>query len=169
MIREALYKKTVDILFDAYFNDTLRHENCYACACGNLIAAANGYTFIPTVDVPEFMPEKKIVWDVTGGEYGDSAYRKHAHWYGLIKDIFHAKREIAEFEILSTGYTIPEFKRIENDFEKASQGDNNEDWIFNGLCAVLETLKEIHQVNSNEEEVKRFTHHYHQKSKCTHP
>jgi hypothetical protein len=44
MIKEPLYHKTIGILVDAYFDDTLQHGNCSACAVGNLVAAAKGCT-----------------------------------------------------------------------------------------------------------------------------
>lgn len=42
MKRPELYQKTVDILVKAYFDDTLQHGNCYACAVGNIIAGNCG-------------------------------------------------------------------------------------------------------------------------------
>jgi hypothetical protein len=43
MNRPEVYHKSVQILYDAYFNDTLDvMVNCYACAVGNLIAGNLG-------------------------------------------------------------------------------------------------------------------------------
>ena len=37
---KATFSNSVDILVKAYFNDTLRHGNCLACAVGNLMQAS---------------------------------------------------------------------------------------------------------------------------------
>jgi hypothetical protein len=39
------FNHTVNVLVKAYLNDTLRHNNCYACAVGNMIASANGFKY----------------------------------------------------------------------------------------------------------------------------
>ena len=137
MKRPELYKKTVDILFNAYFNDMLRHGFCGACAVGNIIKANVG-----------------IVSD---------------NWYYVIEEKRSGRSsqiadpEIARTEINSTGYTINELAKIEAAFEGAPGW--KEDYMFNGLVAVLEVLKEIHEVGEEEAAAaaQPFRNHYAQK------
>lgn len=145
MIREQLYKKTVDILFNAYFDDTLKHKYCNACAVGNLIRINMGlprnwwtvwedvFCTVTTIDNTK---EQRIC---------PNAYR------GMAKD-----------QIDSTGYTWQELAKIEHAFEMAPYGTTEEDWMFNGLVAVLEVLKEIHQVTDEDAalSLQPFQQHY---------
>jgi hypothetical protein len=56
MKRQELYNNTVDILVQAYFNDTLAHCDCSACAVGNMIAGNCGYELkYVTEDVSGFI------------------------------------------------------------------------------------------------------------------
>jgi hypothetical protein len=157
MVRQELYNKTVDILYQAYFNGTLKHVNCYACAVGNIIAANSGYSFIPCKS-PLFSSHS-IVWDITGGEYAVEG-KNFAPWFGAIKKIKHSGT--AEQQIKSTGYDINQLALIEDAFESAPAGNNDEDHMFNGLVAVLKVLDEIHQVDQtiSEQNKSRFSHHY---------
>jgi hypothetical protein len=139
MNRPELYKKTVDILFDAYFNDTLRHNNCMACAVGNIVAAGMGY------------------------EYDGYIWRGHIDF-----DYFRAVKmgEVTELglaQVISTGYCVDELDRIESAFEGVyweTSEISGEGLMLNGLVAVLDALKRIHEIEDNEEEVTRFRNHY---------
>lgn len=148
MKNESLYRKTVDILYDAYFNDTLQHRNCYACAIGNLIAANNGYCFTESSDF-----NNRIVWDVCNGNYAQSNFPV---WFS--RNSIECVKQLE-----STGYSINEGWLIEGAFERASIGLSEEDYMFNGLVAVLEVLKQIHEVEDDGIEVVRFKNHYENK------
>lgn len=161
MNRPELYNKTVDILYQAYFNDTLEHGNCYACAVGNMIAANRGYVFVidkkaegePALHWKGFLPYRK---DWTG----PTAKSKTPQWIKVINTRINEK-DCAEID--STGYTLNEISKIENEFEDADFGSSLEDWMFNGLCAVLEALKQIHEVTDEDllqANNKRFADHY---------
>lgn len=158
MLKPELYKKTVNILFDAYFNDTLVHNNCYACACGNIVAANSGYQFVPAEDAPH----KKLTWDVSGGKYHSARADNKAHWFYPLSMFVPSEydMELAKKQIHAAGYTVQDFMIIERAFEGASKGHCDEDYMFNGLVAVLEVLKQIHQVDDNEPEVARFRQHH---------
>lgn len=140
MNRPERYKKTVDVLFAAYFNDTLEHGTPCGCAVGNMILAN--------------MPKLK---------------RTHCwgnHWFFYMRpenrignDPFVNISE-AKMQIKVTGYSIEELSMIEHAFERADFGNSNEDWMFNGLVAVLDALKKIHEVEDNETDVQRFRNHY---------
>ena len=151
MKNPELYKKTVDILVAAYFNDTLEHGNCYACAVGNIIAGNCGYGFIKMekndVVAPLFNVYTgcgKLYWDrdndinnnplqkMTGGHFMELATTKQ--W---------------EF-IRKTGYSGGELARIEHAFESQNKGTKSDEEMFNGLMAVINVLDEIHE-NKDEE------------------
>jgi hypothetical protein len=136
MKNEQLYNKTVDILVQAYFNDTLEHGNCYACAVGNIIAANKGYTYVPCIDTTM----QKIVWDVTKGSYGNPNY---GSWYDAVT--YEIDKHQNNHECNSTGYSIYDLRDIEKAFEKCYKGITEQDYIFNGLMAVIDVLDKIHE------------------------
>jgi hypothetical protein len=140
MNNPELYKRTVDILFDAYFNDTLKHGDCTACAVGNIIAANMGYK-----------NERQFY-----GNRGDGS------WYFPVTQGFSTMSERIKREINSTGYTISELSQIEKAFENAGWSPNEEEEMFNGLVAVLDVLEEIHGVEPSTatQSKERFATHY---------
>lgn len=162
MIREQLYHKTVKILYDAYMNDTLEHGNCCACAVGNLVYTACEYDKLQS---PGF--GYKRVW-------GDIPYPSHDGWATVFLTEANVNSPyqkinpenydgLAKEQIDSTGYTWQELAKIEYAFETADKGNNDEDYMFNGLVAVLEVLKEIHQVTDEDlltTNTNRFREHY---------
>jgi hypothetical protein len=145
--RPSLYKRTVDILFDAYFNDTLQHGDCYACAAGNICKEAAIKTGIPN-------NSWKRLFTTNGTRTRQLNQRELGDWYPYIS-VYDAV-----FLVEATGYGVNELGRVEWAFESASQGNSDEDWMFNGLVAVLEVLKEIHEVTEDEESAQRFKAHY---------
>ncbi len=144
MKNSELYHKTVNILVDAYFNDTLIIQDCTACACGNLVMAANGYKRAEIAD--------DVFWLTRGGEYitplwSNTVRTVETHPF----PVFISKKQILKIgqydfetkkEIESTGYLLHEFARIEYAFEKGYRG---KDKMFNGLMAVVAALDEIHE------------------------
>lgn len=135
MKNSELYNRTVNILVDAYFNDTLEHGNPCACAVGNIIAANMGKKI--NVVNPNFA--SKLGWD---GEQIDAAY-----WYSCINDAEHLLGPKTVAEINSSGYSVDEIIRIENAFESARFfGRRQDDEImFQGLTNVIEVLDQIHE------------------------
>lgn len=126
MLRPELYQKTVDILVQAYFNDTLRHGSCSACAVGNIIAANNNI-------------ETEID---AGGLYWENSN----NWYcELILGYYeYSVSQKVVNQIKNTGYSIPEIISIEDAFEAAEYYDDT-DRMFNGLMNVIEVLDQIHE------------------------
>lgn len=120
------FEKTVDVLVKAYLNNTLEHGNCQACAVGNMVAAACGYTY--------HEDELRQRWIEKSG----------ASWQNLVlaPDLSTALRNEAVFEIESTGYTILELSNIEKAFETNKSTDG-----FLGLMAVVDVLAEIHGID----------------------
>lgn len=161
MNRPDLYNKTVNILFDAYFNDTLEHGNCYACAIGNIIAANRAYKLLQC----ETIFDLKLYWEgfLPYHEITNIHSVRFPKWFMLVRRSSNYRVEdiaVAEKQIADTGYNLEEVRKIENAFEDCDMGSSEEDYMFNGLVAVLETLKKIHEVEDNEEEVQRFREHY---------
>lgn len=132
MKKEALYHKTVDILVQAYFNDTLQLGDCNACAVGNLVAANMGYKYTRCLD-----------WENSTGAYVSTQWDE-VHCVSHEPDMNNYFGE-AKKQIDSTGYSPHETCRIEYAFEAAPIGNSNEDYMFNGLMAVIEVLDQIHE------------------------
>ena len=152
MNRPELYNKTVDILYNAYFNDTLECGNCYACAVGNLVAAANGYKMIKTEHSKWGIQWEGHEYPFTNGWGGIALWTNKKHY---------SKEGLRQIE--STGYSTREVVLIEQAFEHIenySFTTSIDEYMFNGLCNVLEALKKIHDIPDNSPEVTRFRQHY---------
>lgn len=155
MNRPELYKKTVDILYDAYFNDTLHHTRCSACAVGNIVVANMGYKPAPGESHFWINKEGNLI---------------QTEWYHVFVTNWrngHQRLNPKNYEgdakqqIDATGYKWEELAAIEKAFESTrTYDDDKEICMFNGLVAVLEVLKQIHEVEDNEPEVTRFKNHY---------
>jgi hypothetical protein len=144
MLNEKLYNKTVSILVDAYFKNTLESQDCTACAVGNIIAANNNYEIVKVSGESYWMDKE--------GNYIDPL------WLNVVgtteKRILGIKLFTKQFlkmdkydedvkrEIESSGYKLHEFALIENAFEKGYKG---KDKMFNGLMSVIDCLDEIHK------------------------
>lgn len=125
MINPELYQRTVDILVKAYFEDTLAHGSCTACAVGNIV------------------------------NYGKS--KKTWRWSEVFFTGFMEQNVCssnykgqAKIEIDSTGYKWKQLAKIEYAFETAPKGNSDDEWMFNGLMAVIDVLDEIHQNTDKE-------------------
>jgi hypothetical protein len=151
MIKEDLYQKTVDILVNAYLNDTLIRGDCSTCAVGNIVAANMGYKIINEDN--DLIGRKGISWkDKNGnfipyaGTYGWGRVHCFNRNYGQKFDLSEYKGE-AKKQIDSTGYSSSQTAAIERAFEQNFKG---EDKMFNALCAVIDTLDVIHKNTDKE-------------------
>ena len=148
MKNEQQYHDTINILKEAYFNDTLQHLTCAACAVGNIIAAKTG---------------KKIVLNTSYTLTKWEGYNRDysLNWLYLVeyenrispnlpKDLDAAKEQIK-----ATGYTSYELHLVEDAFETADKGNSQDDWMFNGLMAVVDVLGEIHEVEAEQTELSK--------------
>lgn len=136
MNKPELYQKTVDILVQAYFNDTLMHVNCEACAVGNLVAANKGI-------------------ELKRGNHGVRAvgrpYECNTEWFraiGFGGFVYPERMQIPAVadQINATGYSLEEVGLIEAAFESAYRDNEDIDLeMFNGLMAVIEVLDQIHE------------------------
>jgi|SRR6187549_2836111 len=139
---KATFDHSVKVLLKAYLNDTLEHSNCQACAVGNLVADANNYKI--TIDNRLSL---KVSW------VGETN-----HWDDVFMTCCFLRRQTikawkyngkSKQQIDSTGYSMNDLAKIEYAFEMADRGITNDDWIFNGLMAVIDVLAEIHNVDLN--------------------
>ncbi len=142
-----LYNKTVDILVQAYLNDTLEHNNCYACAVGNLVTANCGYTY----DKNNRSMSGRFGW-AHENFYNHTTVNKTTLWASVFtttEDGQALRKENFKGEALrqinSTGYSLKELMKIEYAFERAKFGDSRDSHMFNGLMAVIEVLDQIHE------------------------
>ena len=141
MKNKELFNRTVAVLVKAYQNDTLIHGSCCACAVGNLVAASCGIDDI--FDDDEWR-KKALGGGFWGWAFVFSTFGREQHIYP------ENYRGPAKFQIDATGYSWQELAKIEHAFETAPKGDNDDDWMLNGLLAVYDVLCEIHEVDKSE-------------------
>lgn len=150
MIKPELYKRTTDILYQAYFNDTLVHGCGCACAVGNIVAANMGFQLLGKGHA--------LRWDREGLPIYD-------HWNNVVNlgEIIGDVYAEADEQIRATGYEVADILRIEAAFESAHWWLRPEDRMFLGLSNVLDVLAEIHQVTDQDlltSNNKRFKEQY---------
>lgn len=152
MKNKELYDKTVNILVDAYFNDTLEHGNCKACAVGNIVAANVGVKlvrrgfFLSKVE-PESWEHNKISNTGICTQYAMASGKLN-----ILPQNHETVFEIAKQQEVATGYTFKELGLIEEAFERVG-GKSEDERMFNGLMAVIEVLDQIHE-NKDEQVTK---------------
>jgi len=148
MKNETLFNETIDILVKAYYNGTLEHTDCQACAVGNIVRET-----------------------YYNGEEGC----QDMNWFGLRNSQigehpeYQSDRHLPEIE--STGYTVEEISKIEAAFEFGYTGELVDDFMtietslmgdpdgFKGLMLVVDCLMKIHECEDNtleESTKKRF-------------
>ena len=148
MKNKELFYHSVNILQKAYYDNTLRHGDCQACAVGNLVAGNLGV---------KYNAEGCIDWD----EPRKSIVRA---WFQAINHGFISHNAlfipIVKESIESTKYSPEELMRIEMAFEYgykytedkgniyATIGEDNDG--YKGLCEVLDVLMEIHEFDAPE-------------------
>jgi hypothetical protein len=142
MKNKALYEKTVSILVQAYFNNTLHHGNPYCCVIGNLIADNMGIAYCINEDTVKI----EFIDDVDPNKYGlEYADGSSPDWYGMVNPLGWVNNGMGDLQIASTGYCLAEIIKIENAFEMEDESEG--DKVFNGLMAVINTLDQIHDNN----------------------
>jgi hypothetical protein len=149
---KATFENSVSVLVKAYLNETLQHSNCYACAVGNMIAEACGIQYSKE-------PHKKLGWKGFDNLYelwDKSTDDQPENWMNVIPGngelrLYKYKGKVKEM-IDSTGYTPQQLNEIEYAFEHAEEGDDSDDFMFNGLMAVVDVLAQIHNVDLSTKE-----------------
>lgn len=121
------FKHTMDVLIKAYLNNTLQHVSCHACAVGNIVGGSAWSSWFCT--------------SAQGKQYTGGI---------IVTD--QSRRIKGFYQIQESGYTKAELMKIEYAFETADKGKNGDDYMFNGLVAVLQVLAEIHSVDIGEKQ-----------------
>lgn len=165
-----LYNKTVDILFQAYFKGELEHGLCHACAVGNILKEAAAKVGVSNkrwaVKFITLLSE-----DYTHGSRQLIAGKSELLFANMLFGHYARTAENDnEVEILNEAnlllenspYPIEDLIKIEAAFEKGYCGQkrDDEEWMFNGLVAVLDVLKQIHEVENDEPVKTKFKNHY---------
>ena len=153
MINQELYNKTVKVLHQAYLKGTLKSGDCTACACGNLVAAANNYEIVTIKDNHYWKTKDKDylspIWNHVVGTISTTVTKRT--FFGLKPKINRTTEqyfrldkynESVKKEISSTGYDLEDFALIESAFEKGYTGS---DKMFNALISVIDCLDKIHK------------------------
>jgi len=141
MKNKEQFDKTIKILVNAYLNNTLVHNNCCACAVGNIIAANLKIKY----DQDLKWIGRQLAWSTVFVTKRSKIEQTQCPW---------AYNGNAKEQIDATGYSWQELALLEAAFEKAPLGKTSEKRMFNGLMAVVNTLCQIHEMA---EEVKQAT------------
>lgn len=139
------FNHSVNVLVKAYLNNTLEHGNCHACAVGNLIADANGISFVKYISRYSHV----LRWNNINTPSWSSVFYTNHYNQTIELDEY---KGFAKLEIDSTGYSVIELAKIEYAFESAPIGKSEDDYMFNGLMACVEVLAEIHNIDLTEKE-----------------
>lgn len=171
MKKPELYQKTVDILLDAYNKRHLFHGVCSACAVGNIINANtppaerisdllltpytsyDGETCTLNIPTPYILPKWQNIFR-TIRSFDDDVESEHIVRNPTsirIKhpELFERNYKPAIEQCERTGYSIDELIRIEHAFETCPTGNSEQEFQFNGLVAVLDVLRDIHEVDED--------------------
>lgn len=155
---KATFEKSIDILVKAYLNDTLKHGSCRACAVANLLAdrckslGIDVSRWVSSFVTPELFDcrlpqliasENELVAKTVIG------FRLMSIESLRIMMPEETERAVQETHLLFDGadYTKAQYAAIENAFETAPQGESEDQWMFNGLMAVVEILADIDGVS----------------------
>ena len=146
---KATFEHSIDVLVKAFMNNTLEHNNCCACAVGNLVADGIGIKVVPFKGIVT-----KAKWE---SENDSVSIEKGWPLVFMTDDKKQKKRsynykDLAKKQIDSTGYTWQDLAKIEFAFETADKGNSDDDWMFNGLMAVVDVLAEIHGIDLEKKE-----------------
>jgi hypothetical protein len=121
------FHHSVNVAVQAYINGTLEHMDCQKCYVGNLIRAS-GYNLKMNDDAHETYWLRHL----------QNKFRKVSVTYDLT---------IAMEQIVCTGYTDEELNRLEYAFEFSEFDLDSDQYMFNGMMAVVEELAKIHNID----------------------
>jgi hypothetical protein len=138
------FNHTVNVLVQAFLNETLVHKKCSACAVGNIIIG-NGINLYDNMGAPEQFLETSWLRFIKRNQKRDYEGYRPEH------------EQPARIQIESTGYEWFELAKIESAFESAGINSEPEEKMFNSLMAVVDVLAEIHGIDlTAKEEAKKL-------------
>ena len=137
MTEQEKFDRAVNILVQAFLNDTLEHGSCTRCAVGNLVAAC------------AYPGAREAPGKARGLDYVlPNGQVKRADWFimrnGSALWLSPDERRIAEEQRAALGYSWQQIEDIEQAFEKTS---HNEHAMYDGMMAVVTELSLIHGVD----------------------
>lgn len=141
------FNHTVNVLVKAYFEGELEHGDCAKCAVGNIVHEA---TELPYGDEHSCITGTSAIWKALFFTYQGTQLKAQIG--------YEKERKPAIAAIKMTGYTVKELARVEFAFETA-EGENSspDNWMFNGLMAVVDVLADIHKIDlTTKEEAKKL-------------
>ena len=130
MNRPELFTKTYNTLVTAWEKGDLKHGDCTGCAVGNICTGERYWPFA-------FTTRQRAT-------FHDQQWKRE----GFPESTF---EHFAVYQIGETGYKIAELAKVEHAFEIAIARDyenlrHTSEGQYIGLCAVMEILWEIHEV-----------------------
>jgi len=155
-------KKAYDALTEAFIEGTLRHGNCLACACGNIIASACGIRL--TDDMITYKGHTERKWE----EEGHGWWLRRSFYRNGQSTPFNFYYPLEEFKdvVNEAGFTAEEFSRMENAFEGTrkvlllkEEDLNTTELQYRSLCAVFDVLQEMDERANAEEQKLRLKGH----------
>ena len=166
------FTRAYDALVKAFFEGTLGKWTCAACACGNIIAEAEGCRL--TSDEfkklcayrdeqnPETIKKADYILALWANKRDEDYDREEKQTVFIPLDEFKGQYNAA-------GYTTEEFILIEEAFERNTiipfhnYGGVSDEKIledqFNGLCAVVEVLLKLDNISPDEKYNAKFREH----------
>lgn len=139
MKNQELFDKTVSILVKAYQDGTLEHRECSACAVGNILGSGDwGKAFCTEYSFSDLSDAPILKYNGTHIQRGDLGR-------AFLPELTHVK-------IARSGYSYEELSDIEWAFETVDRGDSADEYMFNGLMSVIDTLMVIHSATPQEAE-----------------
>lgn len=149
MKKPELYNKSANLLIDAWMSGKLEHGDCTACAVGN-ICGGNGAWAV------KFSTNASMRSQTPGLFVPSEIDRVIGHGLPLYVSDLHEEEKMTAFAyadkvISDTSYTEKELAKIEWAFEMSIASDYEKlyktpEGQYIGLCAVLDVLHEIHEV-----------------------
>jgi len=136
MKNPELFHKTIGILVNAYFKGKLAHGDCAACAVGNICA-----NYVPILKGKSVSEDdfNNAIWIYAFGTNKGIQHIEPLYYRGNVKKV-----------IDLTGYSLYQLAAIEKAFETADKGCYGDEWMFNGLMSVCDTLMQIHEATNEE-------------------
>lgn len=152
------FNHTINILVQAYLNNTLKKGDCRACAVGNILGTHQWSSLFVTCNSEEGGGKRQIIARPECVLISSNGHILQVPIWSLPeplpKQVVQRIKEVQE-AIIASGYTIEELARVENAFELAPEGNNSDEAIFNGLMAVVDVLADIHGIDLKQKEEAR--------------
>lgn len=143
MTNQEHFDRSVAVLVKAFLDGDLECTECAACACGNLVAAANGYKIVSGWLVRKWL-------DADGNEV-DYAWNELTWGYPYCDE--ENCSEEARRQVASTGYTAEQLYMIEDAFmtcdapRSAYNQMGADERNFIRLMNVVDVLAKIHSID----------------------